>query len=274
MYTGKADQIRIGYHLNIAAEIGWLAQIGPLLSKSWYRWLDVWALQTSALRTRIQCARLFPDTVGHLLDRTLAPRTLERSLPRHVMSRANDLKQEDAGGRRRKGKTDPEFLSRLQAGDERAWEQLIADWQGPLYQHLCYSLPSPEIAADVLQDTLEALVTALQRFDGKVAISTFIYSIASRKVADYFRKRKVTGEIPETLSSERLNISSDSIVFRDVLNELQPQYREALLLRYQMGLSVSELAQVLGRSYKATESLLSRSRRQLEANLGKSGFGL
>lgn len=269
MYTGTADQIRYGNHLNIAAEIGWLAQSSPLLSSTWSR-----GMCTVDQRFRRPAGSTRSSLVGYLLELTLAPRILERSLPRQVMSRANDSEQENAEGRRRKGKTDPEFLRGLQAGDERAWEKLLADWQGPLYQHLCYSLPSPEIAADVLQDTMEALVGALQRFDGKVAISTFIYSIASRKVADYFRKRKITGEIPETLSSERLNISSDSIVFRDVLNELQPQYREALLLRYQMGLSVSELAQVLGRSYKATESLLSRSRRQLEANLGEAGFGL
>ena len=60
----------------------------------------------------------------------------------------------------------------------------------------------------------------------------------------------------------------------DVLAALQPQYREALLLRYHMGLGVSEVAQAVGRSYKATESLLSRARKQFETDLRDAGFHL
>lgn len=259
MYTGIVDRIpyrvAFGYHRDSL-----LCHVGPLLL-SWCYWPSH--------------ARCNPTAVGFVLDRTLAPTSPSRTLQRQAMSKKNDNEQADGGKRRRAaGKTDPDLLRRLQAGENRAWEELLDEWQGPLYQHLCYSLPTPENAYDVLQDTFEALVTAIKRFDGNVAISTFIYSIASRKKADFFRKRKITGEIPESMSSDRLNISTDSIVFLDVLEEIQPQYREALLLRYQQGLSVSEMAQVLGRSYKATESLLSRSRRQLQDNLGKAGFDL
>lgn len=170
-------------------------------------------------------------------------------------------------------KTDLNYLRRLQNGEEGAWAQLMADWQGPLYNYLYHSLPNAEAAQDVLGDTFEALVKAIPRFDGKAQLSTFIYSIAQRKIADFWRKKKPTSEIPESYASG-LEPSSESIVFRDVLSSLQPQYREALLLRYHMGMSVSEVAQVIGRSYKATESLLSRGRRQLEQDLGSAGFHL
>lgn len=168
-------------------------------------------------------------------------------------------------------KTDLDYLRRLQSGDDRAWSKLLSDWQGPLYQYLYHSLPDAESAQEVLGDTLEALVKAIQRFDGKAALSTFIYSIAQRKIADYWRRKKPTSEIPETYSSGR-EPNSESIVFRDVLLALQPQYREVLLLRYHMGLGVSEVAQAIGRSYKATESLLSRARRQLESDLRDAGL--
>ena len=45
--------------------------------------------------------------------------------------------------------------------------------------------------------------------------------------------------------------------------------RQVLLLRYQVGLSVSEIAEVIDRSYKGTESLLSRARTQLRAALDR-----
>ncbi|MCB0130741.1 MAG: RNA polymerase sigma factor [Caldilineaceae bacterium] len=160
------------------------------------------------------------------------------------------------------GKTDPEFLRRLQAGDERAWQQLLDEWQGPLYRYLCYNLPNAEIAQDVMGDTWMALVQAIKRFDGNVLISTFIYSLASRKVADYYRKHKPTSELPESLTVA--GPSSDSLEFGEIFASLSPQYREALLLRYHFSMSVTEVAKVIGRTYKATESLLSRGRKELQ----------
>lgn len=163
------------------------------------------------------------------------------------------------------GKTDAEFLRQLQQGEESAWQQLLDEWQEPLYRYLCYNLPSAEVAQDVLGETFVALVQAIKRFDGNVAISTFIYSIASRKSADFYRRRRQTLELPDTLTVP--GPSLDSLEFREVLAQLSPQYREALLFKYEVGLSVGEIAQIIGRSYKATESLLSRGRRELLAAL-------
>lgn len=259
MYTGTVDWIPYRFAFGDRRESS-LYRVGPLL----FSWC-----------CRPDHARCNPAAVGFVLDRTLTQTLSTGTLQRQAMSNANDNDKADGEERRRTAaKTDPELLRRLQEGDNRAWEQLLDEWQGPLYQYLFNHLPTPENAYDVLQDTFEALVTAIKRFDGNVAISTFIYSIASRKSADFYRKRKVTGELTDFLSSEKLDISVDGIVFRDVLEAMQPQYREALLLRYKMGLSVSEMAAVLGRSYKATESLLSRSRKQLQDDLGKAGFGL
>lgn len=162
-------------------------------------------------------------------------------------------------------KTDPEFLRRLQSGEELAWQQLLEEWQDSLYRYLCYNLPSTDIAQDTLGETFVALVQAIQRFDGNVAISTFIFSIASRKVADYYRRRKLTSALPETLTVR--GPSSDALEFGEAFASISPHYREALLLRYHIGLSVSEVADVLGRTYKATESLLSRGRRELQSAL-------
>lgn len=198
---------------------------------------------------------------------------LTSRLAQPTMNTRSGTGDEVLDNREFESKTDLEYLRRLQSGDERAWEKLLSDWQGPLYQYLYHSLPDAEAAQEVLGDTFEALVKAIPRFDGKAALSTFIYSIAQRKIADFWRRKKPTTEIPENFTSGR-EATSESIVFRDVLAALQPQYREALLLRYHMGLGVSEVAQAVGRSYKATESLLSRARKQFETDLRDAGFHL
>lgn len=155
---------------------------------------------------------------------------------------------------------DKAYLHRLQAGDPQAWEQLMDEWSPKLYNYMCYNTRTAEDAQDVLSDTLLGLVQSIKNFDGNVNLSTFIYSIAYRKVADYWRRSKQTYELPLHISTAGPN--SMGIELQEALAELPEQAQQALLLRYHVGLSVAEIAEVLGRSYKATESLLSRVRRQ------------
>ncbi|MCB0045860.1 MAG: RNA polymerase sigma factor [Caldilineaceae bacterium] len=157
--------------------------------------------------------------------------------------------------------TDPDFLRRLQAGDEDAWSNLLDEWQDPLYRYLCYAMGNTEYATEVLSETLAALVKAIQNFDGRVAISTFIYRIAANKKADFWRRRRPVEPLPVNLTVA--GPTSLGMELEEALMKLPESYREALLLRYHIGLSVSEVAESMGKTYKATESLLSRSRRQL-----------
>jgi RNA polymerase sigma factor (sigma-70 family) len=157
---------------------------------------------------------------------------------------------------------DRDFLLRLQAGDEGAWEQLVAEWSPRLYSYLSYNLRNSEETDDVLSETMLAVVQAIRTFDGKVTLATFIYSIAYRKVADHWRKLRVTQELDEWIAAPDAGYTNIEVY--EALAELPEQSKQALLLRYYVGLSVSEIAEVLGRSYKATESLLSRVRRQFE----------
>jgi DNA-directed RNA polymerase specialized sigma24 family protein len=49
------------------------------------------------------------------------------------------------------------------------------------------------------------------------------------------------------------------------------EYRQALLARYREGQSVETIADQLGRSYKAAESLLSRARRSFQKLFSETG---
>jgi RNA polymerase sigma factor (sigma-70 family) len=154
------------------------------------------------------------------------------------------------------------FLRRLQEGDEAAWGQFMDEWNSRLYSYLRYNLRDASEVDDVLQETLLAVVQAIRTFDGKVTLATFIYAIAYRKVADYWRRLKVTQELTEWIATEEPDHTRLEVF--EALAELPEISQQALLLRYYVGLNVTEIAEVLGRSYKATESLLSRVRRQFE----------
>jgi len=164
-------------------------------------------------------------------------------------------------------RTDTQYLSQLKQGDENAWMQLLQDWQEPLYRYLCYALPDDEQAQQALGDTMEAVIRALPQYDGSVPLHSFLYSLAAQRVIFYYRKRR-TGQY------RRQRNGSESGGFKAVLHMLPQRYRQALLLRYHLGLSVTEVAQILGKSPQETETLLTQGGRQLQDAMGSAGLQL
>lgn len=173
--------------------------------------------------------------------------------------------------------TDAILLKRLQGGDNDAWGQVTREYSPRLFGYLRQNLPTAEDAEDVLSETMAASVRAVQNFDGRAALSTFLYAIAYRKVADFWRRSaSPTASLDNEAEGHELAQTDpdvhDRMDFEEALNRLPELSRQVLLLRYQVGLGVDEIAEVVDRSYKGTESLLSRARAQLrEAMKGVHG---
>jgi RNA polymerase sigma-70 factor, ECF subfamily len=159
-------------------------------------------------------------------------------------------------------------LERLRRGDNDAWEELVAESQSRLYNYLVYNLPSPDDARDLLSEIYLAALRSISSLDHSSGLMRWLYAIARHKIADYWRQSQPVSELPETVEDTSHEISLE---FREALSKLPQHTRQALLLRYREGMSVEEVAHILGRSYKATESLLSRGRALLKAALDDMG---
>lgn len=163
--------------------------------------------------------------------------------------------------------TDAELLKKLQRGDNAAWAQVARDFSPRLFSYLRQNLPTAEDAEDALSETLTAAVRAVITFDGRAALSTFLYAIAYRKVADFYRRTPPTDSLDHegstvVLVSKEMDMQ-ERMLFEEAMLSLPELSRQALLLRYHVGLGVDEIAVVIDRSYKGTESLLSRARAQM-----------
>ena len=182
------------------------------------------------------------------------------------MTAARQTAAGGAGGG--EGGTDGVLLRRLQAGDNDAWTELAHTYSPRLYAYLRRNLPSAVDAEDALSETLLAAVRAMPNFDGRVSLAAFLYALAYRKMADFWRRQHAVAPLPETLAVYDSGLDGgERAEFEDLLNSLPQDLRQVLLLRYHVGLSVTEVAAVIGRSYKGAESLLSRARSQLRAAL-------
>jgi RNA polymerase sigma-70 factor (ECF subfamily) len=158
-------------------------------------------------------------------------------------------------------KLDQEFVRALQAKDANAWTDFVDEFGAKLYNYLRYQLPTEENVNDVWQEILVATTQSIADFAGDVSLSTFVYSIAYRKVADFWRRQRVPVVVSEF-------VLQDDGPFSELMAGLPEQVQHALVLRYYLGLTITEIAEILGRSVKATESLLSRARQMFRSATG------
>lgn len=144
-------------------------------------------------------------------------------------------------------------------------------------------LPSADDAEEVLQDVFLSAFDSLPLFRGKSSVKTWLFSIARHEVADYYRKRYVrkvveqTGRLFEGLGVEvgspefeweKIRIRER---FEGAMQSVSGKYRRVLFLRYEMGMSVKEVAEQMKMSFKATESVLYRARMAFVGAYEKAG---
>lgn len=172
--------------------------------------------------------------------------------------------------------TDQTLIEAARGGDRRALEKLLERHQGAVYRFGMKMCGEPEDAKDVLQETLFAAVRTLPEFRGASSVSTWLYTIAR---SFCLKKRRTSKFAPERIESLEAHAEASSEVAdhrrtpeedaaarqtKQVLDaaiaELDPMYREVLVLRDIEGLPASEVADILGLTVEAVKSRLHRAR--------------
>jgi RNA polymerase sigma-70 factor (ECF subfamily) len=132
------------------------------------------------------------------------------------------------------------------------------------------------LAEELTQQAFVEAIRHRDRFDGRADVVTWLCAIGRNRLVDHFRRqgrdlrreeRLVSATDPRARGStwDRLEVR-DAV--EGALNQLPPDQRLALLFQHLDGLSVREIAQVIGRSEKATESLLARARTRFRRAYG------
>jgi RNA polymerase sigma-70 factor (ECF subfamily) len=150
--------------------------------------------------------------------------------------------------------------------------QLVAIYDRALPQVYGYLLPrcgSVAAAEDITAETFMAAVDALERGTAAAPTVAWLIGIARHKLVDHWRRLErehrnlvlgggFSGEVDDPWPKV-----IDSGAVHAVLARLSAPQRTALVLRYLDGLSVAEVADCVGRSLHATETLLARARSAL-----------
>jgi RNA polymerase sigma-70 factor (ECF subfamily) len=159
-----------------------------------------------------------------------------------------------------------------QQGDRAAFAHLVECYWDRLYRWLYHLTHDRHTAEDLAQDTFLKAFAGLQRFQAGTNFGAWLFRIAHNNFANQCRATARRREpLPEHLPDPQRGpldqaMSAEALhgVMRAV-NRLPTEFRAALLLRVEQGLSFREIAEVLDlteetarwRVFKARQKLLS-----------------
>lgn len=188
----------------------------------------------------------------------------------------------------------PSQLELAKAGDDVAFNALVAPFRRELHVHCYRMLGSVVDADDLLQETLVAAWRGLGAFAGRSSLRTWLYQIATNRCLNAIRDAKRRPppvptppfEPPEPSRRSEvtwlqpypdawLDTASDPsarsdareavrLAFVAALQRLPPRQSAALLLCDVLGFSLAEVAGMLKASPTAVKGLLQRSRTALD----------
>src|SRR5262249_44862567 len=81
-------------------------------------------------------------------------------------------------------------LTRVRAGDESAFRDLVGPYRGGLHLHCYRMLGSLEDAEDIVQETLLAAWRGLSGFEERASVRSWLYQIATNRCLNALRDRK------------------------------------------------------------------------------------
>lgn len=182
-----------------------------------------------------------------------------------------------------------ELVQRAAEGDRRAFEQLVVQYQKPVYNLALRMSGSEDDAFDLSQEAFLRAWRGLKFFKFESSFSTWLYRLTSNVCIDFLRQKKRSNVVSlnfldedneqqefaqpdQTPGPEEQAIRADE---RDriaqALNELEPEYRQALTLCAINGLSYIEIAEVLEIPAGTVKSRISRAREKMRLKLQQSG---
>src|SRR5246127_1228892 len=85
------------------------------------------------------------------------------------------------------------LIKQIRRGEPRAWENLIARYEGRLLAFGERRLHDRATREDVVQETFIGFLNSLPHFDDRRELQTYLFTIASHKITDHLRR---TGRHP------------------------------------------------------------------------------
>ena len=178
--------------------------------------------------------------------------------------------------------SDPNTLiQRWQDGDERAAEQLYYHYREPTFRLAYGLLGNPADAEEAAQDALTYALTHIKQYNPKRAnFRTWLHTITVSRCRDRQRRKRLSTfslsywlqrggdklDTKPTPECQTTHAETRSEVWKAV-QDLKPDLREAVLLRYWAGHTYQEMANILKCPLRTAQSRVRLAYKQLRLTL-------
>lgn len=160
------------------------------------------------------------------------------------------------------------LIARLRTGDADALGELYARTGGSLASLARRLTGSREDAEDVLHDVFLGLPEALQHYQERGQLESWLRRVTARAALMRIRSVRRRREVEVPLDIEARALHEDSLALEHAVDELPDPLRVVLVLKMIEGYSHAEIAELLDISPRASEQRLYRAIQHLRARLG------
>jgi RNA polymerase sigma-70 factor, ECF subfamily len=168
------------------------------------------------------------------------------------------------------------LVERAQAGDRDALEELYLIHFDRIYGYLHMTVGNRHDAEDLTTQTFLKMLESIGRFRFRAApFSAWLFRIAHNLAMDHFRASRrvqLEEEVPEPVDQE---LSAEMEAFQsigrasmlDLIEELSPEQKQVLTLKFVFDFSNVDAATILGKTEGAVKSLQHRALVALQKRL-------
>ena len=187
--------------------------------------------------------------------------------------------------------SDEMLVSAFQAGEDSAFQILLARHQKPVYNFLYKFIRNEEATEEAFQEVFLRVVRSINEYRPSAKFTTWLYTIARNYCIDLSRKEKFRRHYSlsdkSSEDSDRLEdrIADDSAgadntssanelerILYEVLDDLNPEQREVFLMREVQGLQFDEIAKITKTSSNTVKSRMRYALQGIQKKLAEKGI--
>ncbi len=139
-------------------------------------------------------------------------------------------------------------------------EEIYSEYRDKVFGYVKSHVNSIEDAEDLTNDVFVKIYSKLDTYDeSKASLSTWIYSMTSNRVIDYYRTNHIHSEISEDIGDDKNTVEEDILnnealeSLAKALKSLPQELMDIIVLRYYKGLTLQEVAKRMNLSYGITK---------------------
>jgi RNA polymerase sigma-70 factor, ECF subfamily len=172
-----------------------------------------------------------------------------------------------------------ELIYKAKQGNKSALNTLLTNNYSLLKGYIIKMTGNPELAQDIVQETMLKSVLNINKFIPQAKFSTWLIKIATNLYKDYLRKNKTLEIMDELIEDKAVNPEMEALInieFKETMEILLSfpyEKRTVFILKHYYGYKYEEIAQILDCPLGTVRSRLHNTVKQLIFELERKELG-